>query len=71
MSSFDDDFGSFSRRLRLIVAMLLEGANNKENGQKNSKGTFSLFRNKSNGKAGTSHSSSFILYLKLYAKTLI
>lgn len=47
MSSFDDDFGSFSRRLRLIVAMLLEGANNKENNQKNSKGTFSLFRNRS------------------------
>ena len=48
MSSFDGAFGSFSRRLRLIVAMLLEGANNTENGQKNNKGTFSLFRYKSN-----------------------
>ena len=43
MSSFDDDFGSFSRRLRLIVAMLLEGANNRENDQKNSKGTVAYF----------------------------
>ena len=47
MSSFDDDFGSFSRRLRLIVATLLEGVNNTENDQKSSKGTFSLFRYKS------------------------
>lgn len=43
MSSIDDDFDSFSRRLRLIVAMLLEGVNNIENEQKNSKGTFAYF----------------------------